>query len=147
MQGLPACQCSPDVVRRLGKFRHSHSPQSSSWGIHTEWRVHCIGRRKWADVSKVGLALLFRTCFFFSLAYSSTLRKQHFFSEISVDFQRTTRRYILGDKSFYNHRCWESQVVQNICWEKHRREVATWRDRGIDGSILLKCILRRTIQF
>jgi hypothetical protein len=26
-------------------------------------------------------------------------------SETSADFQRTTRRYITEDKTFYNHRC------------------------------------------
>jgi hypothetical protein len=40
------------------------------------------------------------------LAYSSTLKMEVTrFPETSVDFQRTTRPYILKDKTLYNHRC------------------------------------------
>jgi hypothetical protein len=40
------------------------------------------------------------------LACSSTLKMEvTCFSEMSVDFQRTTRRYIPEDRILYNHRC------------------------------------------
>jgi hypothetical protein len=39
-------------------------------------------------------------------AYSSTLKMESTcYSEASVDFQRTTRRYIPEDRTFHNHRC------------------------------------------
>jgi hypothetical protein len=42
----------------------------------------------------------------FCLAYSSTLKMEATCSsETSVDFQRTTRRYIPEDKTLHNHRC------------------------------------------
>jgi hypothetical protein len=39
-------------------------------------------------------------------AYYSTLNMESICSpEMSVDFQRTTRRYITEDRSLHNHRC------------------------------------------
>jgi hypothetical protein len=39
-------------------------------------------------------------------AYSSTLKMEAvYYSETSVDFQRTTRRYIPEDGTLHNHRC------------------------------------------
>jgi hypothetical protein len=47
-------------------------------------------------------------------AYSSTLKKETICSsETSVDFQRTTRRYIPEDSTLHNHRC-ENLTSYNI---------------------------------
>jgi hypothetical protein len=47
-------------------------------------------------------------------------------SQMPVDFQQTTLRLV----TLHNHRC------ENL------KEVASWRDRGIDGSLLLVRILQ-----
>jgi hypothetical protein len=47
-------------------------------------------------------------------AYSSTLKMEATcFSETSVDFQRTTRRYITEDRTLCNHRCRHCQKIKN----------------------------------
>jgi hypothetical protein len=60
---------------------------------------------------------LLATCFMLvsCLAYSSTLKMEaRCFSETSVDFQRTTRRYIPEDRTLHNHRCENLRAYNEI---------------------------------
>jgi hypothetical protein len=56
----------------------------------------------------IGCSVLLATCFVLvsHLVYSSTLKRgATCFSEASVEFQRSTRRYIPEDRTVHNHRC------------------------------------------
>jgi hypothetical protein len=51
--------------------------------------------------------------------YSAMKMEVTFFSEVSVDFQRTTRRYIPEDGALRNHRCKNLQILQaGRCFSK-----------------------------
>jgi hypothetical protein len=62
----------------------------------------------WDITPRSPLTALLATCFhagFFS-AYFSTLEMEDIYSsEMSVDVQRTTKRYIPEDGTLHNHRC------------------------------------------
>jgi hypothetical protein len=66
-----------------------------------------------------------------SLIYSSTLKMgRNFFSETSVDFQRTARRCIPEDKNIHNHSCENLKSYIQILVEKYEFEVQiilAWR--------------------
>jgi hypothetical protein len=69
--------------------------------------------------------ILFSTCFMlvFCLDYSSTLKKEATcFSEMSVDFQLTTRHYTPEDTALPNHRC---QNLQNYIPSRYFSNVAS----------------------
>jgi hypothetical protein len=56
-------------------------------------------------------------------AYFSTLKMEViYFSEMSVDFPRTTRRYIPEEGTLHNHRCenLKSYILAGVCgyWNK-----------------------------
>jgi hypothetical protein len=53
------------------------------------------------------------------LAYSSTLKMEATCScETSVDFQRTTLRYIPEDRTLYNHCCENLKFYITLCFIK-----------------------------
>jgi hypothetical protein len=88
---LNITQCSPlKVNRRFGG----------------KYLLHLQGRR--ISRARTSVKAVIATCFYAGscLAYSSTLKMVAICSsETSVDFQRSTRRYIPEDSTLHNHRC------------------------------------------
>jgi hypothetical protein len=88
----------------------------NDWGkkvhVNRYWTfLNIVQALKWRVLSS-GFILVHKLCLppAFTLvscsAYSSTLKMEAICSsETSVDFQRTTRRYIPEDSNIYNHRC------------------------------------------
>jgi hypothetical protein len=88
------------------------------------------------------------TCFMliFFLAYSSTLKETTCSSETSVDFQRSTERYIPEDRTLHNHLYENLESYINQIWIKlpvdkvllrvinRLTKVAFWLDAQIDSS-------------
>jgi hypothetical protein len=55
-----------------------------------------------------------------SIIYTSTLKMEATYpSETSIDFQRTTLRYISEDRTLHNHRCekFKSFIMEILCYE------------------------------
>jgi hypothetical protein len=104
------------------KFTNYHNVKSSIfWGIMLcsplkidrrfggTYRLFLQGRRisQRGNQNVVNVALL-ATCFTLlsCLSYSSTLKMEALCSsETSIEFQRTTWRYIREERTLYNHRC------------------------------------------
>jgi hypothetical protein len=71
-------------------------------------------------------------------AYSSTLKMEAIcYSEMSVDFQRTTRRYIPEDRTIYNHRC--ENLKSCICFSCLYSSGCYHRGRGTELAQSVYC--------
>jgi hypothetical protein len=109
------------IIRRFGKRAIPHlSIRATDASIHTSRFSHPIA--------------LIVTC----LAYSSILKIEATFSfETSVDFQRTTRRYIPGEKkTLRNLICEELQFCN---WNCGRNEVVSACILFRTGHVMLPC--------
>jgi hypothetical protein len=63
------------------------------------------------------------------LGYSSSLKMETCSSEMSVDFQQTTRRYILEDRTLHNYGCenllsylYKTLIISELILKGHRPE-------------------------
>jgi hypothetical protein len=85
-------------------------------------------------------------------AYSSTLKMEAIFSfETSVDFQRTTQRYIPGGSTLHNHRCEnlksykEKYVPMYIMIERISVRIQSKDERDDDIRVIADLTLGRDI--
>jgi hypothetical protein len=93
------------------------SPSKINWRFGEICRLHRQSRRISQAIKQ--RESLFATCFTLvsCLSYSSTLKMEvTCSSETSVDFRRTTRRYIPEDRALHNHRCENFKSLHRRLW-------------------------------